>query len=52
MDWTGKLAELFDRANTQGIHMAIQGLWTKYNGEFEASELLKELDQIKPVEAH
>ncbi len=52
MDWTGELAELFGRANTKGIHMAIQGLRTKYNGEFDASELFKELDQIKPVETH
>jgi hypothetical protein len=33
MDWTGELAELFGRANTEGIHMAIQVLRTKYNGE-------------------
>jgi len=52
MDWTGELAELFGRANTEGIHMAIQGLWTKYNGEFDASKLFEELDQIKPAEAH
>ncbi len=31
MDWTGELAELLSRANTEGIHMAIQGLRTKYN---------------------
>jgi hypothetical protein len=43
---------LFGRANTEGIHKAIQGLRTKYNGEFDASELFKELDQIKPAEAH
>ena len=24
MDWTGELAELFGRANTEGIHVAIQ----------------------------
>jgi len=29
MDWTGELAELFGWANTEGIHMAIQGLRTK-----------------------
>jgi hypothetical protein len=52
MDWTGELAELFGRANTEGIHMAIQGLWTKYNVELDASELFKELDQIQPAEAH
>ncbi len=52
MDWTGELAELFGRANTKGIHLAIQGLQTKYNKEFEASELFKELDQIQPAETH
>jgi len=52
MDWTGKLAELFGRANTEGIHMAIQGLQTKYNGEFNASELFKELNQVRPAETH
>ncbi len=50
MDWTGELTELFGRANTEGIHTAVQGLRTKYNGEFDASELFKELDQIKPAE--
>ncbi len=52
MDWASELADLFGRANTEGIHKAIQGLRTKYNGEFDASELFKELDQIKPAEAH
>jgi hypothetical protein len=32
MDWTGELTELFGRANTEGIHTAVQGLRTKYNG--------------------
>jgi hypothetical protein len=32
--------------------MAIQGFRTKYNGEFDASELFKELNQIKPEENH
>jgi hypothetical protein len=52
MDWTGELAELFCRANTEGIHTAIQGLRTKYNGEFDAIEVFKELDQIQPAETH
>jgi hypothetical protein len=52
MDWTGELTELFGRANTEGIHTEVQGLRTKYNREFDASELFKELDQIKPAEAH
>jgi hypothetical protein len=52
MDWTGEVAELFGRANTEGIQTAIQGLQTKYNGVFDASELFKELDQIRPAETH
>jgi len=52
MDWTGELAELFGRANTEGIHTAIQGLRTKYDGEFDASKLFKDLDQIQPAKAH
>ncbi len=51
MDWTRELMELFGRANTEGIH-AIQGLRTKYKGEFDASELFKELNQIKLADAH
>jgi hypothetical protein len=50
MDWTGELAELFGRANTEGIHMAIQGLQTKNNGEFDMSKQFKELNQIRPNE--
>ena len=41
MDWNGELAELFGRANTEGIHTAIQGLMTKYNWEFDKSELFE-----------
>jgi hypothetical protein len=53
MDWTRDLTELFSRrAKTKGVHSSIQGLRTKYNGEFDASEFFKELDQIKPANAH
>jgi hypothetical protein len=52
MDWTGELAELFGRANIEGIHTAIHGQRRIYNGEFNTSELFKEIDQIKPAEAH
>jgi hypothetical protein len=52
MDCTRELAELFGRANTEGIHTAIQGLRMKYSEEFNASKLFKELDQIKPANAH
>jgi len=52
MDWARELTELIGRSNTKAIHHAIQGLRTKYNGEFDASELFKELDQTAPAEAH
>jgi hypothetical protein len=42
----------FGRANTESIHTAIQGLRMKYNGEFNASKLSMELNQIKPAKAH
>ena len=41
MDWTAELAELFGRDSTEGIHTAIQGLRTKYNWEFDKSELFE-----------
>jgi hypothetical protein len=52
IDWARELTELFGRANTEAIHHAIQRLRTKYNGEFDASELFKQLDQTAPAEAH
>ena len=52
IDWTGELAELFSRANTKGIHTTFQGLRTKYKRQFHASELFKELNEIKPAKAH
>jgi hypothetical protein len=52
MDWKGELTELFSRSNTECIHQAIKGLWTKYNGKFNTSELFNELDQIIPTDAH
>jgi hypothetical protein len=51
-DWTRELTELFGRSNTEGILMAIQGLRTKYNSKFDARELFKEFNQIKPADAH
>jgi hypothetical protein len=47
MVWAGEVAHLFGRANTEAIHLAIQGVRTKYNGEFDASKLVKQLDQCQ-----
>ncbi len=52
MDWARELTELFGRANTKAIHLAVQGLRTKFNGEFNASELFKHLDKTQTTEAH
>jgi hypothetical protein len=52
MDWAGELTELFVQVNTEAIHQVIHGLRTKYNGEFNTSELFKELDQTASTEAH
>ncbi len=40
------------RGNTKTIHKAVQGLRTKYNGEFNSTILLVKLDHIMNPEAH
>ncbi len=52
MDWARELMELFGWANTKSMHRGILGLRTKYNSEFDASKLFKELDQVKPADTH
>jgi len=52
MDWTSKLAELFGRANTEGIHMAIQGLQpnaTENSTQANCSRSLIKFDQWRPI---
>jgi hypothetical protein len=52
MDWAGKITDLFHYGNKEVIHQAVQGLQTQSNGEFDATTLLDQLDQLRTPEAH
>ncbi len=52
MDWASKITDLFAYRKKEAIHQAVQGLRTQYNGEFDATILLDQLDQLKVPEAH
>jgi hypothetical protein len=47
MDWVGEITDLFHYKNREAIHQAVQGLRTCYNGEFDATILLDQLNQLK-----
>ena len=44
MDWAGEITDLFHYENKDAIHQALQGLRNRYNGEFDATVLLEQLD--------
>jgi len=46
MDSAGKITDLFHYENKDAIHQAVQGLRNRYNGEFDATILLEQLDQL------
>jgi len=46
MDWAGEITDLFHYENKDAIHQAVQGLHNRYNGEFNATFLLEQLDQV------
>jgi hypothetical protein len=46
MDWAGEITDLFHHGNNEAIHQALQGLRTRYNGKFDATILLDQLDQF------
>jgi hypothetical protein len=46
MDWAGEITDLFHYENKDAIHQAVQGLRNRYNGEFDATILLEQLDQL------
>ncbi len=46
MDWAGEITDLFHYENKDTIHQAVQGLRNRYNGEFDATILLEQLDQL------
>ncbi len=52
MDWAGDITDLFHYGNQDTIHQVIQGIRTRYNGEFDATIFLDQLDQLKTPEAH
>jgi hypothetical protein len=46
MDWAGEITDLFHYENKDAIHQAVQGLRNCYNGEFDATILLDQSDQL------
>jgi hypothetical protein len=52
MDWAGEITDLFHYGNKEAIHQAVQGLRTRYNGEFNATILLDQLNQLKTPDTH
>jgi hypothetical protein len=46
MDWADEITDLFHYGNKEAIHQPVQGLCTRYNGEFDATILLDQLDQL------
>jgi hypothetical protein len=46
MDWAGEITDLFHHGNKDAIHQAVQGLRIRYKGEFNATILLDQLDQL------
>jgi len=46
MDWPKEITDLFHQGNKEAIHHAVQGLKTRYNGEFNATILLDQLDHL------
>jgi hypothetical protein len=52
MDWAGEITDLFHYRNKETIHQAVQGLHTRYNGEFNATILLEQLVQLQTLDPH
>jgi hypothetical protein len=51
--WIGwKITDLFHHRNKEMIHQAVQGLRTKYNGEFNATIFLDKLDHLQVLDPH
>ncbi len=47
IDWAGEIMDLFPYGNQEAIHQAVPGLQTRYNGEFDATILLDQLDNLQ-----
>jgi hypothetical protein len=52
MDWTREITDLFHHGNKEAIHQAVQGLQTSYNGKFDATILLDQLDYLQVLDPH
>jgi hypothetical protein len=52
MDWAREITDLFHYRNKEAIHQAVQGLRTRYNGKFDATILLDQLDQLQNPDPH
>jgi len=46
MDWAGEFTDLFHYDSKDAIHQLVQGVRNWYNGEFDATVLLDQLDQL------
>jgi hypothetical protein len=52
MDWAREIKDLFCHGNKETIHQAVQGLGTRCNGEFDATILLDQLDNLQTPDSH
>jgi hypothetical protein len=52
LDWPGEITNLYCNGNKETIHQAVQGLQTKYSGEFDTAILLDKLDHMQVSDPH
>jgi hypothetical protein len=52
MDWAREIIDLFCHSNKGTIHQVVQGLRTRYNGEFDATILMDQLDHLQTPDLH
>jgi hypothetical protein len=52
IDWAGEITDLFHHGNKEAVHQAVQGLRTRYNGTFDATILLDQLDHLQTLDPH
>jgi len=52
MDWAREITDLFCHGNKETIHQTVQGLRTRCNGEFDATILLDQLDNLQTPDSH
>jgi hypothetical protein len=52
MDWPGEITDLFHHRNKEAIHQDVQGVRTRYNGKFDATILLDQLNHLETPDLH